>query len=212
LKGREKLKFGRVVSDGYGVNCYIIYCEKTKKAAIIDPGGNADAILNFIDQNQLEPQFIILTHAHGDHIGALREVKEKKNLPVNIHPLEEPMLRDANKNMSRWMGYPSVEIAADRLLKDNEIIELGELKLHIIHTPGHTRGGICIKVEDALFTGDTLFAGSIGRTDFEGGSFPQIIDSIKNKLLVFDDNTKVYPGHGPESTIGMEKRLNPFLI
>jgi len=212
LKGREKLKFGRVVSDGYGVNCYIIYCEKTKKAAIIDPGGNADAILNFIDQNQLEPQFIILTHAHGDHIGALREVKEKKNLPVYIHPLEEPMLRDANKNMSRWMGYPSVEIAADRLLKDNEIIELGELKLHIIHTPGHTRGGICIKVEDALFTGDTLFAGSIGRTDFEGGSFPQIIDSIKNKLLVFDDNTKVYPGHGPESTIGMEKRLNPFLI
>lgn len=206
------MKFGRVVSDGYGVNCYIIYCEKTKKAAIIDPGGNADAILNFIDQNQLEPQFIILTHAHGDHIGALREVKEKKNLPVYIHPLEEPMLRDANKNMSRWMGYPSVEIAADRLLKDNEIIELGELKLHIIHTPGHTRGGICIKVEDALFTGDTLFAGSIGRTDFEGGSFPQIIDSIKNKLLVFDDNTKVYPGHGPESTIGMEKRLNPFLI
>ena len=205
------MKFGRVVSQGYGVNCYIIYCDKTKQAAIIDPGGNANEILNFIDQNQLEPQFIILTHAHGDHIGALKKVKEKKNLPVYIHSLEEPMLRDANQNMTRWMGGPSIEIAADRLLKGNEILNLGELKLHIIHTPGHTRGGICIKVEDALFTGDTLFAGSIGRTDFEGGSFPQIIDSIKSKLLVFDEHTKVYPGHGPESTIGMEKRMNPFL-
>jgi hydroxyacylglutathione hydrolase len=205
------MKIHRIVASPYGVNCYIISCNNTKHTAIVDPGGNSHEILNFINQNQLDLKFIILTHTHGDHIGAVEEIAEKKKVPVFVHKADAPMLQDAKKNLTSLMGGPVIEITPDRLLEDGEIIELGDLKLHIIHTPGHTLGGICIKVNDVLFTGDTLFAGSIGRTDFEGGSFAQLIDSIKKKLLVFDDYIKVYPGHGPESSIGAEKSMNPFL-
>lgn len=184
---------------------------KQKKAAVIDPGGDAEEIVKYIDEHELELQYILLTHGHGDHIGGILEIKAKKEVPVLIHEDDASMLQDANKNLSKLMSGPDVELIPDRVLKGGEILELGELKLHIMHTPGHTPGGICIKVKDCLFTGDTLFANSIGRTDFEGGSFEKIIDSIKSKLLVYDDQTKVFPGHGPASTIGRERASNPFI-
>ncbi|QXM05940.1 MBL fold metallo-hydrolase [Crassaminicella indica] len=195
----------------YAVNCYVVACEDTKKACVIDPGGDADEILNYIEKNQLDLLYIILTHAHGDHIGGIPKIKEKKNVPIFIHKEDEEMLKDGNKNLSSLMNGPTVEITPDKLLSDGDVIELGNLKLNIIHTPGHTRGGICIKVDNILFTGDTLFFNSIGRTDFEGGSFEQIIDSIRRKLFILDDKTKVLPGHGPYSTIGIEKTSNPFI-
>ncbi|SHJ51015.1 MBL fold metallo-hydrolase [Paramaledivibacter caminithermalis] len=201
----------RIPAGIYAANCYLMACEKTSKAAVIDPGGDADYILKKINKNVLEVEYIILTHGHGDHIGGVQEIKEKTGAKVLIHRDDDYLLKSAEKNLSKIMSGPDVAFKADQLLKDGDIIKLGELELKIIHTPGHTPGGICIKVEDILITGDTLFANSIGRTDFEGGSFEKIIRSIKNKLLIYDDSTKVLPGHGPESTIGKERVSNPFL-
>lgn len=201
----------RVVTGIYAANCYLLGCEKTNEAAVIDPGGDADDILKKINKNVLDVKYIILTHGHGDHIGAVREIKEKTGGKILIHSKDEALLKDAEKNLSSLMSGPDVSLTADRLLNDGDIVDVGELELKIIHTPGHTPGGISIKVEDVLITGDTLFAGSIGRTDFEGGSFEKIIKSIKNKLLIYDDSTKVLPGHGPASTIGNERAKNPFL-
>ncbi|WZL71529.1 MBL fold metallo-hydrolase [Clostridiaceae bacterium 35-E11] len=201
----------RIPAGIYAANCFVIGCEETKKAAVIDPGGDAEDIIKYIDEHELELQYILLTHGHGDHIGGVVEIKAKKEVPVLIHEDDAFMLQNANKNLSKLMSGPDIELIADRLLRGGEIIELGALALHISHTPGHTPGGICIKVEDCLFTGDTLFANSIGRTDFEGGSFEKIIDSIKSKLLIYDDETKVFPGHGPASTIGRERVSNPFI-
>lgn len=196
----------------YGTNCYILGCDKTKKAAVIDPGGDADKILKLIQEKDFDLEYIILTHGHGDHIGAVEEIKNKTNANILIHKDDEYLIKDANKNLSSMMSCPDVELEADKLLNDGEIIKLGELEIKVIHTPGHTPGGISLKVDNMLFTGDTLFANSIGRTDFEGGSYDQIISSIKNKLLIYDDSTKVFPGHGPSSTIGTEKKGNPFLL
>ncbi|MBB6214834.1 glyoxylase-like metal-dependent hydrolase (beta-lactamase superfamily II) [Anaerosolibacter carboniphilus] len=201
----------RIPAGIYAVNCYILICEETKKAAIIDPGGDADEIIAYIEKNNLLPEMIILTHGHGDHIGAVQEIREKTSIPVCIHKDDADMLKDPRKNLTSLMGMTEVKVEADRLLADGDIVELGALKLHIIHTPGHTRGSICIRVNEVIFSGDTLFAQSIGRTDLEGGSFELIIDSIKRKLMVFNDETNVLPGHGASTAIGMERRMNPFI-
>lgn len=201
----------RIPAGVYAANCYVITCEETGKAAIIDPGGDAKDILKFIENQQLELSFILLTHGHGDHIGGVADILSLKKVPVYIHREDAYLLADADKNLSSFMSGPKIEVEADRLLEDQEIIELGKLKLKILHTPGHTLGSICIFVEDVVFTGDTLFANSIGRTDLEGGSFKSIIQSILLKLFTLPDETKVMPGHGPASTISIEKLTNPFV-
>ncbi|SHI51737.1 Glyoxylase, beta-lactamase superfamily II [Geosporobacter subterraneus DSM 17957] len=201
----------RIPAGVYAANCYVITCEETGKAAIIDPGGDAKDILKFIENQQLELSFILLTHGHGDHIGGVADILSLKKVPVYIHREDAYLLSDADKNLSSFMSGPKIEVEADRLLEDQEIIELGKLKLKILHTPGHTLGSICVFVEDVVFTGDTLFANSIGRTDLEGGSFKSIIQSILLKLFTLPDETKVMPGHGPASTISIEKLTNPFV-
>lgn len=201
----------RIEAGIYASNCYLLGCDDTNKAVIIDAGGDSQKILDRIKENEFDIEYIILTHGHGDHIGAVLDIKEKTNGKILIHKKDEYLIKSAEKNLSTMMSGPDIEFDADSLLEDGDEIKIGNLRLKIIHTPGHTPGGISIKVEDLLFTGDTLFANSIGRTDFEGGSFDQIISSIKNKLLVFDDSVKVLPGHGPASTIGIERSTNPFL-
>lgn len=206
-----------LIFDGFSVgawesNCYIVGCGETKEGAVVDPGADAKKILNKVKKLGLQINKIILTHGHPDHLSALAEVQQATGAKVFIHGEDAEMLVDARRNLSFYMGH-SVELKeADVLLKDGDTIQVGNITLEVIHTPGHTPGGICLKcAQDIVITGDTLFAGSVGRSDFPGGSHSQLIASIKNKLLKFPPDTKVYPGHGPASTIGAEMRYNPFL-
>ena len=190
------------------VNCYIIASNKTKKAFIIDPGDDFLDIKKYLEDNKLKAQFIIETHGHIDHIGALKEF----DLPIYIHELDKDYLTDGARNLSEFLGRPfEMGDKEVRMLKDNENIEFDGSVLKILHTPGHTPGGISIILDNAAFTGDSLFACGIGRTDFPGASQDVLIKAIKEKLFVLDDDVVVYPGHGEPSTIGREKKENPFL-
>ncbi|MHB1393135.1 MAG: MBL fold metallo-hydrolase [Clostridia bacterium] len=205
------MEFKKLPLGIYQANCYIVYDENTKETAVIDPGGNFPEIKSFIEESGLKVKYIIITHGHGDHIGALKELKDYTNAVVCIHKEDNEMLKNSRINYTAEMGYPPVDMSADRLLSDGDELMLGDTKLSVIHTPGHSRGGICIYCESSLFSGDTLFACSIGRTDLAGGSFDEIIASIKGKLLTLPEDTAVYPGHGPSSTILIEKKRNTFL-
>ncbi|MFH1189170.1 MAG: MBL fold metallo-hydrolase [Candidatus Omnitrophota bacterium] len=187
-------------------NCYILGCANTKEAAIIDPGGEADLIKERISALGLKPLYVINTHGHGDHIGA----NSKMGLPILIHAADAQYLMNPLKNMSGMIGAPVSSPPASRLLEDGETIEVGELTLEVMHTPGHTPGSICLKCDDIIFTGDTLFAEGVGRTDLPGGVEYKLIKSIRERLFTLPDDTKVYPGHGPATTIGHEKGHNPL--
>lgn len=194
-----------------GTNCYIIGSEKTKDGAVIDPGGDGAKILNKINQLGLQIKYIILTHAHVDHIGAVSEIKQATKAKILIHTDDAPLLVDPKKNLSAFVGGTVTVDAADQLLNEGDLIQVGDIELKVIHTPGHTKGGICLLAGNVLFSGDTLFAGSIGRTDFPGGNYQTLIDSIKNKLLNLPDDVMVYPGHMQPTNMGVEKKHNPFL-
>jgi len=203
----------RLVVGLLETNCYLISCEKTKEAAVIDPGGEeaADLILNLLQKNNFNLKYIINTHGHIDHIIGNNLLKVKTEALLLIHRLDADMLIDGNKNISSFMGKEICSPHADKLLEEGDEISLGTLKLKFIHTPGHTPGGISLVVNNIVFTGDTLFAGGIGRTDLPGGSYQDLQKSIKEKLLVLSDDKIIYPGHGPDSTIGEERRTNLYL-
>ena len=205
------MKVVRIPAGVYAANCYLVYSENNKEAIVIDPGGDPDDIISKIEDLELDIKYIILTHGHGDHIGGIGEMKKYKDVPVAIHREDEFLLRDGNNNLSSIMAMGTIEETADILLDEGDEIHFGDLIGKVIHTPGHTPGGITIEIGNGLFTGDTLFAGSIGRTDLLGGSYEKIINSIKDKLLIYPDDTIVYPGHGATSTIRAEKMSNPFL-
>ncbi|MBD1399206.1 MBL fold metallo-hydrolase [Pelovirga terrestris] len=193
------------------VNCYLVGCEDTRKAAVIDPGGNVSTILELLRQHDLTLAMVINTHGHFDHIGANRSLLEKTGCDLLVHQDDAPLLQRAAEHAALFGLSTSRSPEPTRLLKDGDVIELGNLSFKVIHTPGHSPGGICLQVEDCLFVGDTLFSGSIGRTDLPGGNHQQLINNIKNKLLCLAAETRVYPGHGPATTIGLEKHNNPFL-
>lgn len=205
-----------MIFEGFSVgpmdsNCYIIGCPETKLAAVVDPGAEGGRILARLKQLGLNCQYIILTHGHVDHIGALNEVRQGTGAKVLIHEKDAGMLTNPALNLSMFMGSMLKCKPADAFLADGDQVKLGNLVLEVLHTPGHTPGGISLQVGDHLITGDTLFAGSVGRSDFPGGNHQVMINSIKTKLLPYPDSTLVFPGHGPSSTIGAEKRSNPFL-
>jgi hydroxyacylglutathione hydrolase len=191
-------------------NCYIVGCEDTKEAAVIDPGDNVNDILFLLAKNKLTLKYILNTHGHFDHTGGNKELKESTNAKLMIHKADEIMIKNLS-TLGREFGL-SVENSpsADGYLDDNDIISFGNIKLKVLHTPGHSQGGVSFYMEGHAFVGDTLFNGSIGRTDFPGGDYNVLISGVKEKLFVLDDITKVYPGHGPETTIGHEKRYNMF--
>jgi glyoxylase-like metal-dependent hydrolase (beta-lactamase superfamily II) len=187
-----------------------VACAETKEAVIIDPGAEGRRIIKRVHDLGLKVKYIINTHAHIDHVGANAEVKEAFNAPVLVHAADAPLLRSPQASMALFMGQSKVT-PPDWTLEEGDLLEAGTLRIKVLETPGHTPGGISLDINGVLFTGDTLFACSIGRTDFPGGSFRQIIKSIKEKLLSYPDDTRVFPGHGPPTSVGDERLYNPFL-
>lgn len=201
----------RVCVGPFQTNCYILGSSFHRKAILIDPGADYKAIKNRLDKKGLKPTFIINTHGHIDHIGA----DEEFDLPIYIHSQDVDLLKDVELNLSKFFAV-SLTVDSDvYTLSDNQDIYLGQIHLKVIHTPGHTPGGICLLLlapEDKfLFSGDTLFCSGIGRTDIPKGNEFLLIKSIKERLFCLEDDIIVYPGHGPETTIGREKRENLFL-
>ena len=192
-------------------NCFIVGCEETLQAAIIDPGDEAERILQAVAESNLSVTHIINTHGHFDHVGANRRMKDATGAELAIHPDDAPMLSQLSQS-ARMFGLTAENSPeANILLSDGQTLTFGNHTLTVIHTPGHSMGGVCLKTDGVVVVGDTLFAGSIGRTDLPGGDYDTLIRSIKDRLLTLDDDTVVYPGHGPQSTIGREKSMNPFL-
>ena len=204
----------RVVVSPFATNCYIVGSELSREGIIIDPGDEAGAILEKVSDLGLDIKFIALTHGHIDHIGALKAIKEATGAEMAIHTDDAKSLRGKGgliiSMLVSGLYYPKPP-PPDRLLKDGDSLDIGDLHLKVLHTPGHTPGGICLEGEGVVFSGDTLFNFGIGRTDLPGGSYRQLIESIHTKLMVLPDDTIVYPGHGPETTIGAERTGNPFL-
>ncbi len=194
----------------YGINSYIVADEASKKALVIDPGVNYDSIMYSLKENNFELQAILLTHGHCDHIADVPKLKAQTEVPVYAHVKENEILMRGELNYSKNFGLGLIEFSADQLIKDGQELDFGWIKFTVIHTPGHTKGGVCYLNGDTMFTGDTLFAGSMGRTDLYGGNDEHMKASLQ-KLSMMDENINVYPGHGPKSTIKIEKQTNPFL-
>jgi hydroxyacylglutathione hydrolase len=192
-------------------NCYVLGDEKSKEAVVIDPGGNFAEIEEQLKTSDLRVKYIILTHGHFDHTGALAQLKETTGAKVLIHAKDAAMLSSGGGAQAFLLETGNTPVSADRTLKEGDRIQFGQYQLEVLHTPGHSPGGISLFTDKMIFVGDSLFCGSIGRTDLPGGSYEQLIDSIKRKLLSKGDDCIIYPGHGPASTVREERRNNPFL-
>ncbi|APF22668.1 MULTISPECIES: MBL fold metallo-hydrolase [Clostridium] len=198
------LNLKTVPAGVYEANCYILVDSETKDCAIIDAGGDAGKISAAVESMQGNPKYLLLTHGHFDHVGGVKEICSKYDIPFYISKTDEEYMEKDNSvfgTLPKASGY----------LKEGDVVKLGSREIKVIETPGHTKGGLCFLIDGKLFTGDTLFQGSIGRTDFIGGDMKEIISSIKNKLLPLGDDVEVYPGHGPSSSIKFEKMRNPYL-
>jgi hydroxyacylglutathione hydrolase len=195
------------------VNCYLIGDEATREAVVVDPGGDADRILALLKENRLRLTKIINTHCHFDHTGGNAELALATGATIWIHPAEQALLAGTS-GMSLSFGIKSEPSpAASGFLQDGDVVQVGSIALEVLHTPGHSPGGICLKIrgQDLVIVGDALFQLSIGRTDFPGGDSDTLIRSIKEKLFPLGDHCQVYPGHGPPTLIGRERKFNPFL-
>lgn len=197
-----------------GVCCYIIGCSKTNRCAIVDPGGDEDKILKEVEDSGLTIDAIIATHGHPDHVCGNRIIKEASGADIIMHEIDEEFF--AKPEVQNYFSMLGLEASppADRTVKHGDIIKIGEEEIKVIHTPGHTPGGMCLYGGTDLITGDTLFVGGIGRTDFPGGSYDELISSIKDQLLILPGETAVWPGHGyggSRSTLAEEARSNPYL-
>jgi len=204
----------KVVVGPFASNCYIVGSESNKEGIIIDPGDEAKKILKKVSDLGLDIKLIVLTHGHIDHVGALKEVKEVTGAEVAIHADDVQSLSGGTgflvSLLVPGLSYPKPP-PPDRLLKDGDSLDIGNMHFEVLHTPGHTPGGICFLGGGVVFSGDTLFNYGIGRTDLPGGNYHQLLNSIRTKLMVLSDDTIVYPGHGPATTIGAERQGNPFL-
>lgn len=194
------------------VNTYLAVDEESKKAFIVDPGGYSPEITETVNEEKLEVEYIILTHGHGDHICGVEEFMAVfPGAKLVAAETERELLGSASLNMSTMTCGKKTELTPDIFVKDGDFLDVGNTHLTFAMTPGHTVGGMCIMTDEEVFSGDTLFQSSIGRTDFPGGSYEELINSIKQKLMCLPDDTKVYPGHMGATTIGHERQYNPFL-
>lgn len=203
----------RLEVGSFATNCYIVNSDVSREGIIIDPGDEAGCILKEVDHAGLNIRVIVLTHGHSDHTSALKDVKEATGAQIAIHTDDVGTLKQKLLSVFMGTGFKSPP-SPDWLLNDGDTISIRGIELAVLHTPGHSRGSICLLGDGVLFSGDTLFNCGIGRSDLpgSGGNQEQLIESIHNRLLVLDDDTKVYPGHGSDTTIGTERQGNPFLI
>lgn len=204
----KKLKVNTQLGDP--TNCYIVEDEETKETMVIDPGGEPEKIIDMLNKLKVEKlKYIYLTHCHGDHFGGIVKLKEEKGGKVLIHREDSEGLYNHNISLTGYIGMQDIELEADSRVDDGDLIHVGSLEFKVIHTPGHTKGGTCLycKEQELLFSGDTLFKGTWGRTDLPTSSFPAIIDSITNKLTVLPDETIIYPGHGRITRIKDEEPI-----
>ena len=190
-------------------NCYIIYDEKSKETIVIDPAGEVDKIVKMLDILHAKMKYIVLTHCHGDHVGGVNELEQQKGGTVLIHRICRQNINNQDIMLTEYIGMPKIILNDVRIVDDNDLLHIGNIELRVIHTPGHTNGGISLycEKEKVLFSGDTLFRGTWGRTDLPTGNLHDIMDSIVNKLLILPEDTLVYPGHGLPTSIKEEKPI-----
>ena len=205
------LNYEMIVNGPFQENCFLIYDDETKKAVLIDPGDEPERLVRTASFQNLEIEGIYNTHAHIDHTGAVAKLKEMLGVPFALHKGDIPLLAGMPRQ-AQMFGLPPMEVpTVDQELQDGDKLVLAGHEATVIHTPGHSPGGVCFLFDGFVVVGDTLFSGSIGRSDLPGGSLEQLLGSIKERLLVLDDNLKVLCGHGPATSIGVERKHNPFL-
>jgi glyoxylase-like metal-dependent hydrolase (beta-lactamase superfamily II) len=210
--GARKMIFEMFEVGPLQTNCYIVGDPASGEAAVIDPGGDADVILKSLSRHKLRCRTIIITHAHFDHVGACAEMKERTGAEVIIHEIEGEFLPVQSRMAMLFGMRVKNPPPADRTVREGDSIQVGSIEMKVLLTPGHSPGSICLSIEKekTVMVGDLLFQGSVGRTDFPGGSHEELISNVRKKIFTLDDDWKVYPGHGPATTVGMEKRHNPF--
>ena len=196
-----------------GCNCTVLADESTRDAVVIDPGGDMDRVLPYVREHQLNVRMAVHTHAHLDHIGGTRPLKEATSATIMLHKGDAWLYENLPMQCMLFGWDPTPPLPVDEWYEHGQTLKCGSLALDVIHTPGHSPGSVCFHMKDAglLFSGDTLFRSSIGRTDLWGGNSEEIIDSIRGRLMCLDDRVKVVPGHGTATTIGAERRSNPFI-
>lgn len=204
------MKIEKFDRNKYGVNTYIVYDEDNKDAVIIDPGLSYSQIVDFVEKHELKPLAILLTHGHIDHIADAELVKNKYDIELYTHQLGDEMLTNPDMNLSPHFGYKNFYLKADKFFKDKDVLTFGNLKFEVIHTPGHSQDCVTFVIEDALFTGDTLFKGSMGRVDLPSSN-PEHMQASLFKLKQLEADYKIYPGHSGNSTLEVEKTTNPFM-
>ncbi len=210
-ENRDRLRIHRLTVGVLQVNCYVVWDKETKEAVVIDAGGDGDKILQLLKAYDLRVQRLVNTHCHFDHVGGVSYVKEETGAPFYIHRAGREILAEAQVRAARFGLHVDEPPLPDGFVEDGDTFRVGEILCTVRHTPGHSPGGICLFAPDAVFTGDTLFAGSIGRYDIPGSSLDDLIHSIRTVLLPLPDSAAIYPGHGPASNMAIERAHNPFL-
>jgi len=211
-KPEADLRVESLILGPVQTNCYIVSCPQTQFGVVIDPGADAEQIFEIVHANNLQIQYILLTHAHFDHVGAAGTVKSRYDVPICLHRDEKPVL-DTIDQQTAMFGLPPVpSFSVDQWLTGGDELDCGGVNIRVLETPGHTPGGTSFYADSGVFVGDALFHHGIGRTDLPGGDFSRLLEGIRQELFTLPEDTEVFPGHGPSTTIGEEKQSNPFLV